>query len=200
MQNKIFRIIDGIQVSEKAKKHFSGIIGTTHGYLSEGYNTLMDLTENPHEQLAMLRATEKETLKNKMFFRVFCHIVVKDYMQQVAPDTPENKENIGPKSQIPEKDLLLYSYFSEIEETSQHTPRILEFDLSKFPNLNREEYSLIRRILDNGKEDSPQIDYNFTAANYRQILTVWFMYPELICYPSEVEKIVNLFLKGKLEI
>ena len=72
--------------------------------------------------------------------------------------------------------------------------------MSKFPNLNREEYSLIRRILDNGKEDSPQIDYNFTAANYRQILTVWFMYPELICYPSEVEKIVNLFLKGKLEI
>ncbi len=199
LQNKIFRVIDGISASKKAKKHFSGIIGTTHGCLSDGYKQLMLLTEDSREQLATLRSPENDENKIKMFFMVYCHIVLKDYMEQVAPDTPEEDAD-GPKHKIPEKDLLLYTYLSEVEKASQYTPRIIGFNLQKFTELHTQEYSLIRRILSTGKEDEPQIENNFTAANYRQILTTWFMYPELICYPTEVEKIVDLFIKGKLEI
>lgn len=199
LQNQIFRVIDGITASKKAKKHFSGIIGTTHGCLSDGYKQLMRLTEDSREQLKTLRSPENEENKFKMFFMVYCHIVLKDYIEQVAPDTPE-EDTDGPKHKIPEKDLLLYRYLSEVEKTSQHKPRIIGFDLQKFTELHTHEYSLIRRILSTGKEDEPQIENNFTAANYRQILTVWFMYPELICYPTEIEKIVKLFISGKLEI
>lgn len=197
LQTRVFRLIDGINASKRAKERFLGIIGILSGRNSDNYKIYKQLTIDAEQQLEMLQAPESNDYKNN--FMVFCHVVLEDYIAKVAPDTPE-EETIGPKNQIPEKDLLLHRYFSEVEKTSQYKPRIIGFDLQKFTELHTQEYSLIRRILNDGKDHSPQIENTFTAANYRQILTVWFMYPELICYPAEIEKIVKLFISGKLEI
>lgn len=197
LQTQIFRLINGIESSKNAKERFLGIIGILCGRDSKNYKMYSQLISDPRQQLEMLQAPESNEYKNN--FMVFCHIVLEDYITQVAPDTPE-QEKEGPQNKTPEKDLLLYHYFTEVEKASQYKPRITGFDLQKFPALCSEEYSLIRRILEKGKDDDPQIEYKFTAANYRQLLTVWLLHPELICYPIEIEKIIKLFRSGKLEI
>lgn len=197
MQNDILRIIGSVKMSKKAQKHFLGIIGVMFGQEHPDYKLFEELTQDGRVQLEMLRAGE--TYKYRQQFQVFCHIVLTDFIKQVNDEN--QKENLdGPKHNIPEKDLLLEHYFSEIEKASQHSFRLVGFDESKFEKLKQLEYSLLRRIFPHQDATDPIVETEFSAGNYRQLLSVWFMYTQFIFYPDEVQKIIELCKKGKILI
>ena len=196
MQDDILRIIGSVQMSKEARSHFLGIIGVMFGREHPDYKLFEELTTDEHIQLDMLRAGE--AYKYKQQFQVFCHIVLTDFIKQVAQENKTEFE--GPKNNIPEKDILLEHYFQEMEKASQHSFRLVSFDENKFVELKNLEYSLLRRIFPHHDSGDPIIETEFTAGNYRQLLTVWFMYTQFIFYPEEVEKIINQCKIGKIVI
>lgn len=188
MQNDILRIIGLIDASKQTKEHFLGIIGVMFGREHPDYGLFLDLCKNSRTQAEMLNASEN--YKYKQHFQVFCHIVLKDYINQVS-SKPSAEDTEGPKKNIPEKDILLEHYFREIERASQHKMRLIEPDKNQFVELRNLERSLMRRIFPHHDEADPINDTEFTAANYKQLLTVWLMYPNLIFFPDEVQKIIE---------
>lgn len=196
LQDDILRIIGSIQMSKEARSRFLGIIGVMFGREHPDYKLFEELTTDEHIQLDMLRAGD--AYKYKQQFQVFCHIVLTDYIKQVAKEHKIEFE--GPKNNIPEKDVLLEHYFQEMEKASQHSFRLIGFDESKFVELKNLEYSLLRRIFPHHDSGDPIIETEFTAGNYRQLLTVWFMYTQFVFYPEEVQKILNLCKTGKIVI
>lgn len=168
IQNQIFNLINGIESSEQAKKHFLQVMTIIYGQNSKAYNDFQELIATPEKQLEMLRAPESH--KYKRNFMVFCHIVVKDYIEQALSESA--KDSAG---------FLPYGYFAEIEKASQH-----ESDLFKCRTaLNTEENALTRLLLSQLAEGC------FTAADYRKILSVWLMYPELIYDQDKVAEVIQ---------
>lgn len=196
LQDDILRIIGSVQMSKEARSRFLGIIGVMFGREHPDYKLFEELTTDEHIQLQMLHAGD--SYKYKQQFQVFCHIVLTDYIRQVNQDNKTEME--GPKENIPEKDILLEHYFQEMERASQHSFRLINFDESIFTELKKLEYSLLRRIIPHHNGDDPIIETEFTAGNYRQLLTVWFMYTRLVFYPEEVQKILDLCKTGKILI
>ncbi len=177
LQNRIFNLINGIEASEKAKKHFLGIISVIYGHQSIAYQDFEALITDPQKQLEMLRAPDNHKYKSN--FMVFCHVVVEDYIEQALSSS--SKDSSG---------FLPYNYFVEIEKASQHKAGIIGFELKRCSALNIEETGLTRFLL------SPLADC-LTDVEYRKILSVWFMYPELIFHADKVGEVINHFCSGK---
>lgn len=196
LQDDILRIIGVIQMSKEARRHFLDIMGVMFGQEHPDYKLFEELTSDQHIQQQMLRT--EDTYKYKQQFKVFCHIVLKDFIKQVNQD--DKTEIEGPKENIPEKDILLEHYFQAMGKASQYSFSAINFDESKFTELKKLEYSLLRRIIPHHDGGDPVIENEFTLGNYRQLLTVWLMYTQLIFYPQEVEKIINLCKTGKIII
>lgn len=197
LQDRIFRITDGIQTPAAAKKSFLGIMAVRMGREHKIYQDFSRIVINPEQQLELLQATDKNPYKQD--FRVFCHIVLKTYIRQTArKDGFEASSN-----QTPEEDPLFELYFKEVEKCSQETPSLLDIAQIKtrFTTLRSLEYSLVKHLL--SAEENP-VDsaaaQKTTAADYRRILTVWLMYPELIYFPEEIDKLVSLFETEKLKL
>lgn len=197
MQNDILRIIGLIETSKQAKEHFLGIIGVMFGREHADYGLFLNLCKDPRTQAEMLKASEN--YKYKQHFQMFCHIVLKDYIEQVT-NKPYQEATEGPKNNIPEKDILLEHYFKEIERASQHKTRLIEPDKNQFVELRNLERSLMRRIFPHHDAADPINDTEFTAGNYKQLLTVWLMYPKLIFFPDEVQKIIEQCKTGIIKL
>ncbi len=197
MQNDILRIIGSIKMAEKTKKHFLGIIGVMFGQEHPDYKLFEDLVCDEHVQVQMLRADEN--YKYKQHFQVFCHMVLSDIIKQVSEDYKIEPE-VGPKSNIPEKDILLEHYFREMEKASKHRSYLLGFDESKFAELKKLEYSLLRKIFPHHDESDPIVETEFSVEHYRQLLTVWFMYTQYIFYPEDIQKVIELCKNGTIKL
>lgn len=178
LQNRIFNLINGIEASEKAKKRFFSIINVIYGGNSKAYQDFEELIAIPEKQLEMLKAPESHKYKSN--FMVFCHIVMEDYIEQALSASSED-----PSCFLP------YGYFLEIEKISQQKPGLTGVELRYCSPLDIEEQGLTRFLL------SPQFEGCLSATDIRKILSIWFMYPELICHPDKVAEIINLFrIKG----
>ncbi len=197
MQDDILRIIGSIQMSKDASAHFLGIMGVMFGREHPDYKQFEELTRDEHVQMGMLR--KGESYKYRQQFQVFCHIVLKDYIYQVAEEFNSEPQE-GPKDNIPEKDILLEHYFREMEKATQHSFRLIGFDENKFVELKKLEYSLLRRIFPHHDEGDPITNTEFSAGNYRQLLTVWLMYTQYIFYPEEIEKLIELCKNGIIKV
>lgn len=197
LQDEILRIIGSLQMSKDARAHFLGIIGVMFGREHPDYKLFENLTQDGQTQIEMLRSGEN--YKYRQQFQVFCHIVLKDFIHQVQQGLETSPQD-GPKDNIPEKDILLEHYFSEMEKASQHSFRLVNFDESKFLELKKLEYSLHRRIFPHHDEGDPIIETEFSAGNYRQLLSVWFMYTQHIFYPEDVQKLVDLCKRGIIKV
>lgn len=174
LQNQIFKLINGIESSEKAKSRFMQIIAVIYGRKSEAYKIFKELINTPEKQLEMLRAPENHKYKSN--FMVFCHIVVEDCIEQTQPEPSDTSA-----------DTPLYGYFAEIEKTSQRKPSLNGFDRKSDIALNVEERNLTNFLL------SPQAKDCLTAEDCRKILSIWLMYPEFIFHPDEIEKVIKIF-------
>lgn len=204
VQEKIFDLINGIQPTIDAEKNFLGIMAIRFGREHQNYNAFCKIIKSPQQQWELLNATDKHEYKGD--FRVFCHTVLKNYISEVTPSSKLNsdaKNGDGPRNLYPEKDFLLQDYFEELERCSQQTPRLLPFDKIKlrFEKLQNLEHRLLCRILNNRNDaNAPIKNVEFTPVNYRQILTTWLMYPELIYFPDRVEEVIALFEKNTLTL
>lgn len=198
LQKDILRIIGLIEARKTAKEHFLGIIGVMFGREHPDYGLFLDLCKNPRTQAEMLKASED--YKYKQHFQMFCHIVLKDYIEQVSAHPYQEEATEGPKKNIPEKDILLERYFKEIERASQHKTRLIEPDKNQFVELRNLEHSLMRRIFPRHDAADPINNTEFTAGNYKQLLTVWLMYPKLIFFPDEVQKIIEQCKTGIIKL
>lgn len=197
LQNDILRILDVIEIRKAAQEHFLGIIGVMFGREHPEYSEFLDMCKDSRKQAQMLKASE--TQKYKQHFQVLCHIVLQDFIKQVTKaETEEDSE--GPKNKIPEKDILLEDYFKEIEKASQYSPSLAGFDKNRFTELKNLEHSLLRRIFPHNDDGDPITETEFTSGNYRQLLTVWLMYPQLIFFPERIQEIINLCKTGKIKI
>ena len=195
LQNQIFRLINGIKTSKKTKEHFLGIVSVLSGRNSENYEKLKQLIEKPILQLELLQGENDECHD---LFMVYCHTALESYIEQTSPETPQDEDELIINT--PEKDWLLHEYFSEMEKATQHRLGLIGFNLRAYPNLHDKEYMLLRRLLKKDVSNASLAEYTYNKANYRQLLTAWFMYPKLIFYPEEVEKVIKLFTTGELEI
>ena len=196
LQDDILRIIGSVQMSKEAKVHFLSIIGVMFGREHPDYKLFEELTTDEHVQKQMLRAGEN--YKYRQQFQVFCHIVLTDFINQVNAENLTETE--GPKENIPEKDVLLEHYFMEIEKASQHSTRLVELNKEQFTDLKNLEHSILRRIFPHHDEGDPMVETEFSAGNYRQLLSVWFMYAQFIFYPEEVQKILELCKNGTIRV
>ena len=197
LQDRIFRITDGIQTPADAKKSFLGIMAIRMGREHKVYKDFSRIVIDPEQQFELLQATDKNPYKQD--FRVFCHIVLKTYIRQAA----RKEDAEAPSNQTSEEDPLFEHYFKEVEKCSQETPNLLDVVQIKprFITLRSLEYSLIKRLLSTGENPAdPVVAKEMTAADYRRILTVWLMYPEFIYFPEEIDRIVSLFETGELKL
>lgn len=185
LQYRIFRIADGIRPTSEAKEDFLRIMAIRMGREHKVYQDFAEIVSDPQQQLKLLNATD--THKYKGDFRVFCHIVLKNYVGKTSEKAKE-------------KDILLQNYFKELEKCSQKKPCLfaLEEIKDRFATLRNLEYCIIRRIL--GEEGEASATADFTASDYRQLLTAWVMYPELWYASKEISEIVFLFETKKLDI
>lgn len=172
IQNQIFNLINGIESSEKAKNRFMQIVAILYGYKNEAYETFKELINTPEKQLEMLRAPENHKYKSN--FMVFCHIVIEDYIEQAHSKSAKDSENFLP-----------YGYLVEIEKASRQKAGITGFELKQGSELNIEEKGLTRFLLSQLAKEC------CTAADYRKILSVWLMYPELIYDQDKVSEVIQ---------
>lgn len=194
LQNRILNILGEIHFSERIKEDFLSIIGVLYGRQHKTYEYFKEFITDQSKQREMIFAPRQHKLRKD--FKVCCHRLLINYIEQVSKKI-ENPE--GPKERIPEQDILLEHYFEEVEKTSQYKSRLLSFDKNNFPELRDLEYSLIRRLLPNEK-DNLLIPVEFTAANYRQILTIWLVYPKMMYYLDDIDKILSLFETAQLQV
>lgn len=197
LQNDILRIIGAVQMSKEARSHFLRIIGVMFGREHPDYKLFENLTYDEHIQTEMLKSGEG--YKYRQQFQVFCHIVLTDFIKQVKKESASEQRE-GPKDNIPKKDILLEHYFTEMEKASQHRTRLVEINKEQFAELKKLEYSLLRRILPHNDGGDPITETEFSAGNYRQLLTVWFMYTQFIFYPEEIQKVIELCKIGKIKV
>lgn len=183
LRYRIFRIADGIRPSSEAIKDFLIIMCVRMGKEHKIYRDFTQIVSDPQQQLKLIKAPE--THKYKGDFRVFCHIVLKDFIRKTLEHSAE-------------KDLLLQNYFTELEKCSQEKPRLFGLNDVKyrFDTLRNLEYCILRRILGENNELSASAD--FSPSDYRQLLTAWLMYPELLYSLEDISQIVLLFETKKI--
>lgn len=172
LQHQIFSLINGIEISEKAKKRFFDVIAVIYGSKSEAYQDFEKLIANPEKQFEMLKAPDNHKYKNN--FMVFCRIAVKSYMEQELSRSSENSTGFS-----------FYNYLAEIEKAVANKPGIAGFGLQYDIALNAEEDKLTFFLL------SQQAESGISAAGIRKILSIWLMYPELICNQNRAENVVK---------
>lgn len=196
MQNDILRIIGHIQVSKETQSRFMGIIGVIFGREHPDYKLFEDMLHNGETQLKMIQAEEYS--KHRQLIQVFCHMALTDYKKLAAEGVAQEVAE-GPQENIPQQDALLEHYFMEIENVSQHNFRLAP-NKNIFSKLEKLEYSLLRRIFPRHDKNDPVIETQFTKGNYRQLLSVWLMYPQCILSLNDAQKLIDMCKTGTIKI
>lgn len=189
---EIMRVLGKIDFPKPCSRQFLSIMGVLVGH--EHLAKYQEMIDNPEKQLEMLNAHESN--KEKKHFMVLCHILIKDYIKKMQ----EGCHYCGPNNEKPQKDVLLEDYFEQIRIASEYRPGIAGFKKEKFPEIQKLENSIIRRIFPRNMEGDPKTDTELTSGNYRQLLSVWLLYPNLIFYPEEISKVIDLCKTGKIKI
>lgn len=189
---EIMRVLGKIDFPKPCSRQFLSIMGVLVGH--ENLEAFQEMIDNPKKQEEMLDAPETEA--EKKHFMVLAHILIKDYIKKMK----EGCHYCGPDNEKPQKDVLLENYFEQIKIASEYRPGIAGFDKEKFPEIKKLENSIIRRIFPRNQGDDPTPDVELSSGNYRQLLSVWLLYPNLIFYPEEISKVIELCKTGKIKI
>lgn len=172
LQQRIFGITDGIQATPKIQNNFLDIMAIRMGKKHPLYQEASQMVAQKTKQIELLSASDKHQLKKD--FERFCHMILKRYTER-------------------EYEISTFcKYFEELERCSQKTSGLLDYSRLNFLALRDMEKDICNQILNNPATITPY--------DYRQLLTAWLMFPELIFFPEKVSNILKLFEEKVLHL
>lgn len=172
LQQRIFRITDGIQAPPETRNHFLDIMAIRMGRKNPLYLEALQMVAEKPKQIELLSADDKHELKKD--FERFCHMILKGYIKQ------ESEIN------------SFGEYFDELEYCSQKTGSLMDYSRLNFLTLRDMEKKICEQILSCSETITPYA--------YRRLLTAWLMFPELIFFPEQISDILKLFEEKVLQL